>query len=193
MVKKRTRDETRRAVLETAEILFRRTGFDAVSITEIAQNCLMTSTNVYHVFRNKADIAEALLARSLDSLVAEFDVQQADIPQAPNSVVNFVTTILRHFDPGPDPFLFDLWRRAASENWGIWESLLQEARDRISIALKAQMGEEVSSLMSDAVFRASIAFFHPALVAEEHRPTLEEEAVALFSQLGNMRVFPADA
>jgi AcrR family transcriptional regulator len=63
-------EKTRRAVLDTARLLFAEHGFDGTSLQMIADAMGVTKANVYYYFRTKTAILEALL----DNNIAVFDV-----------------------------------------------------------------------------------------------------------------------
>lgn len=60
-----TNPETRDLILATAEAHLRRFGYARTTVSEIARACGMSHANVYRFFKTKADIIDAVVARSL--------------------------------------------------------------------------------------------------------------------------------
>jgi AcrR family transcriptional regulator len=62
---------TRDIILDAAEQLFAEKGFEGVSMREIvAETSLKNQASLYHHFRNKRSLYEAVLSRGLDNLAA---------------------------------------------------------------------------------------------------------------------------
>ena len=61
---------TRDVILDTAERHFAERGFDGVSVREIATDAgLKNQASLYHHFRNKRDLYEAVLSRGIDPIL----------------------------------------------------------------------------------------------------------------------------
>jgi AcrR family transcriptional regulator len=65
------REETRRAILDAAESLLVEDGLDAFSMRKLAERCGCTAPTLYHYFRDKPGLVDALLEERLQHLVAE--------------------------------------------------------------------------------------------------------------------------
>lgn len=59
--------DTREKLLKAAEELFVESGFDGVSISEIARKSGTTKGHLYYYFKNKEELFEAVLRRHLDA------------------------------------------------------------------------------------------------------------------------------
>jgi AcrR family transcriptional regulator len=70
-------EQTRQAVLVTAQRLFAEHGFDATSLQLIADTMGVTKANVYYYFHTKIEILEALLDRSSTAFDADIAVRAA--------------------------------------------------------------------------------------------------------------------
>ncbi len=69
----------RQQVLEAAAECFRRRGFHAASMAEIAKTAGMSPGHIYNLFENKDDIIAAIVERDCDEVVARInELQQAD-------------------------------------------------------------------------------------------------------------------
>ena len=65
------RADTRRAILDAAEELLVEGGLDAFSMRRLAERCGCTAPTLYHYFRDKPGLIDALLEERLQELVAE--------------------------------------------------------------------------------------------------------------------------
>ncbi|MDX1581758.1 MAG: helix-turn-helix domain-containing protein, partial [Alphaproteobacteria bacterium] len=55
---------TREQIIESAAERFQKYGYGKTNVAEIAADCCMSPGNLYRYFRNKADIAEAIMRRA---------------------------------------------------------------------------------------------------------------------------------
>lgn len=62
-------DEVRDRILETAEALFRRVGFQKTAVADIAGELGMSAANVYRYFPSKGAINECICARVLEDAI----------------------------------------------------------------------------------------------------------------------------
>jgi AcrR family transcriptional regulator len=65
------REDTCRAILDAAEELLVEGGLDAFSMRRLAERCGCTAPTLYHYFRDKTSLIDALLEERLAKLVAE--------------------------------------------------------------------------------------------------------------------------
>jgi AcrR family transcriptional regulator len=77
MTRAQQAEQTKRAVLSTAQRLFLEHGYDATSLQMIADAMGVTKANVYYYFRTKAEMLAATLAPSVTSLRAVLDAAEA--------------------------------------------------------------------------------------------------------------------
>jgi AcrR family transcriptional regulator len=71
-------EETRRALIDTARLLFTRDGFQATRTEEIAEVAGLTRGALYHHFRNKEDLFRAVHAEVVDEVTASLWRRSAD-------------------------------------------------------------------------------------------------------------------
>jgi AcrR family transcriptional regulator len=64
-------DEIRQKIIDSAAQRFQRFGYGKTNVAEIACDCGMSAGNLYRYFKNKSQIAEAIMRMSLDSTLAE--------------------------------------------------------------------------------------------------------------------------
>lgn len=62
-------EKTRAEILEAAAARFHRFGYGKTNVAEIAEDCCMSAGNLYRYFKNKLDIAEAIMRDSLTQAV----------------------------------------------------------------------------------------------------------------------------
>jgi len=67
----RYREETRRAILDAAEALLVERGLESFSMRSLAERCGCTAPTLYHYFRDKPGLIDALLEERMQHLVAE--------------------------------------------------------------------------------------------------------------------------
>jgi AcrR family transcriptional regulator len=67
----RYREDTRRAILDTAEALLVEDGAEAFSMRRLADRCGCTAPTLYHYFRDKPGLIETLLEERMQELVDE--------------------------------------------------------------------------------------------------------------------------
>lgn len=63
--KKDSTEQTRTEILKAAAERFHRFGYGKTNVAEIAEDCCMSAGNLYRYFKNKLDIAEAIMRASL--------------------------------------------------------------------------------------------------------------------------------
>ena len=66
---RKSAEETREEILNTAERLFRTHGFARVAIADIAAELSMSPANVFKHFRTKASLVDAIATRAIEETV----------------------------------------------------------------------------------------------------------------------------
>jgi len=64
-------DEIRTKIIESAAQRFQRFGYGKTNVAEIARDCGMSAGNLYRYFKNKSQIAEAIMRMSISSTLDE--------------------------------------------------------------------------------------------------------------------------
>ena len=85
--------ETRQRLLDAAEAVFRRQGYQAASLDQVAAEAGFTKGAVYSTFESKADLFLALLDRRAAGRRAEMDT----VLEGAGSVEEFVAKAAEHF------------------------------------------------------------------------------------------------
>jgi AcrR family transcriptional regulator len=105
-------------ILDTAERHFAERGFEGVSVREIAADAgLKNQASLYHHFRNKRDLYEAVLSRGIEPIVAVVaassgDNNPAEVPR--NIVEGFLDRVVDYLLE--HPYLPRLLQRAALDD-----------------------------------------------------------------------------
>lgn len=106
---------TRKAILNTAETLFVKTGYDATSLRQITSAAGVNLASINYHFGSKVQLVQAVLKRRLEwinleriRLLDELEKQAAPNPVKPSQLVDaFFGTLLRHAsDPEHDANIF---------------------------------------------------------------------------------------
>ena len=96
----RRRAMTREALLDAAETVFARRGFEGASLDEIAEAAGFTRGAIYKNFDGKEDLFFAVFDREIDQNVAAFRTEFSADPD---------------FDPRNPEIIANTWRRAAPD------------------------------------------------------------------------------
>src|SRR5512137_311512 len=71
------RDRRRAEIVDAAELLYAETGWDAITMDQVARRARLSRGLVYVYFRDKADLHLALVERALDTLRLRFEAARA--------------------------------------------------------------------------------------------------------------------
>jgi AcrR family transcriptional regulator len=129
--RKAEREARRVAILEAAERVISREGFQGASIDTIAREADFAAGTLYLYFKDKDDLCAALFAEKIAEMVEELDVQVAKAPNPLQALKNAVRVHFRFHQKQRAFFdVFVRHRPGAAEMKGrLWERI-QTARDR---------------------------------------------------------------
>jgi len=88
--KERHRRNLRRMILEVAEDLFAREGYENVSMRKIAARIEYSPTTIYRLFRDKADLMEQLIAEGYRGVRERYEAILAERPASPLETLNLI-------------------------------------------------------------------------------------------------------
>src|SRR5688572_15396350 len=100
-IKKRTADETRRAVLEAAYELFYRHGFARVGLDAIAARAGVTKRTLYYHFRSKDDLLAAALESHSELALARIRHWGGGLPSDLEGAIDVLFARLGKWAGGP--------------------------------------------------------------------------------------------
>ncbi|TNB46005.1 TetR/AcrR family transcriptional regulator [Martelella lutilitoris] len=106
---RRSAEETREAILETAERLFRARGYAAVSIADIAGELGMSPANVFKHFRSKLTLGRAIAYRHARHLAERCSIE--DLSDPPDRrLTTFLSRLSREHvrDKRENQYLFEM-------------------------------------------------------------------------------------
>ena len=83
--RQRQRQEARTTILAAAEGLLVRDGYDGFSMRRLAQSCGYTTPTIYHYFRDKKGLIDAILEPRFRELLE----RMGQVPQGPDPVENW--------------------------------------------------------------------------------------------------------
>lgn len=112
--RQRYRDDTRRAILDAAEDLLVDEGLDAFSMRRLAARCGCAAPTIYHYFRDKTGIVDALLEERMQGLVVELEaVGLVERPE--QNIVNLMVAFSRFGLQNPDHYQLLMINRSEDE------------------------------------------------------------------------------
>lgn len=90
-------DLRREAMLDQAAALFARHGFLRVSMAELAAECAVSKSLLYHYFPSKEDLLYEVMTSHLDQLVEDVDAVVARIGEDREKVSDLIHAFMRHY------------------------------------------------------------------------------------------------
>ena len=148
-----TKKSTAERILDAAEALFARRGYDGTSLGDVADHVGIRGPSLYNHFKNKRELYAAVLARLLDPFFELLDDLAAHPPSPARSEAS-LETMLRHHVAHPN--LARLIQHAALAE-GDQLELLIERWYRPFIDRVGELFPELSSVAGEDADRAKAA------------------------------------
>jgi len=176
--------DQRQPIVETAERLFRRIGFQKTTVADIARELRMSPANIYRFFGSKSEI-NAAVARQL---MGEFEAKAERIAAGPGPASERMRALIKTSEAMNveryigDRKLHDMVEVALNEQWPIVKQHIQ----RIASCLARIIAEGMASgefapgdpvLATRLVHTACMRFWHPRLMvecADKAEPTIDQ-------------------
>jgi AcrR family transcriptional regulator len=166
-------EDTRTALLDTAERLFREVGYGKTTVADIAEALGMSSGNVYRFFPSKSAINNAICDRMLGQLEAAMRAAAA----RPESAVARVEAVIMASHEAHRAMLtdekrvFDMVHAAMEEHWDAIKEHITTSDAIVAGVIRDGIASgEFAAGDPDALARtvmgACCALFHPVLVAQ---------------------------
>jgi AcrR family transcriptional regulator len=197
--RQRAAEETVARIIEVAEEQFRRIGYAKTAVADIARALGMSPANVYRFFPSKAAINDAIAEKCLAEVeVLLREIVGEDRP-AGERLERFVLDLHR-FNKSrcvSEQRLHDMVTAAMEENWAAVEAHIAMIQGLLAelIADGVRRKEFAADLdaaeAAQAVFTASVAVLHPALIAQFAHHDLEKDAHRLVRFLLRALAAPA--
>lgn len=158
------------AILEAAEILFAEKGFDAVSMSAIAELAKTSKPNIYHHFKNKNDLYLAIM----------------------KTAVQRSSALLDALEEKPGTFR----QRLSGFSAGQLDNILSHQRStqlilREALSGGSQSGREIARHIVGEVFSRLVAMVHQGQQENEFRKDIDPALAAFMIVSANMFFFQA--
>jgi TetR/AcrR family transcriptional regulator, cholesterol catabolism regulator len=88
-------EHQRERILEEAAVLFARSGFDASSLNELAEEIGISKAGIYHYFKTKQDVYDAIIVQTLQGL---FDTVSARVADESDPYDRLLAFMMAHAD-----------------------------------------------------------------------------------------------
>jgi len=95
----KTKQETRKKILEAAEVLFRATGYEATTIRKIAQRARIGLATLFNYFSTKEAIVAHLVGTALKAAREKFERNTAKRASFAEDLFAFIACDLRYLKP----------------------------------------------------------------------------------------------
>ena len=186
--------DTRCRIIETAERLFRRIGYQKTTVADIAKALRMSPANVYRFFDSKKAINEAVAERLMREVEGAIEViARRDAPAADRLRDMVVTMHRMNAALYTDELrMHEMVERALSESWQVVHAHIERKGVIFQRVVEEGIaaGEFTSAdpvVASRCVQVALIRFCHPALLVQcagEPGPSLEQMTEFVLAGLG---------
>jgi AcrR family transcriptional regulator len=97
-LRQRARDVYREAILEAAEAVFARRGFDGTRMSDVAREAGIATGTVYNYFDSKEQVLQSLLAMLGNRFVDTLTVELSTVPDAAEGLGRLVRASLSYID-----------------------------------------------------------------------------------------------
>jgi AcrR family transcriptional regulator len=180
-------DDTRARIMETAEALFRRLGYNKTAVADIAAELGMSPANVYRFFPSKNAIVEAICQRCLAEVEAKAWAVARGKGPAPPRLERLILEILAYHKENllTEQRVNDLVMAAIELSWGAIRAHKDVMRTVVEVILRdgIESGEFEPvdpHVTAELILRSVVAFTHPMVIGQcmEEGQDLEAEARA---------------
>lgn len=158
------------AILKAAEILFAQKGFDAVSMSAIANLAETSKPNIYHHFKNKNDLYMAVMKTAVKRSSALLDTLEHSPGSFKQHLAEFASGQLKNL----------LTHKRSTQ------LLLRE-----TLSEGSQYGQEITQLAMGEVFSRLVAMVHQGQQENEFRKDMDPMLAAFMIISANMFFFQA--
>lgn len=170
---RRSADETRAEILNTAEALFRSHGYASVTIADIAAELGMSPANVFKHFRTKASLVDAIATRVIEETLQILKTLDGKAPASQRLLALAHDVMQSHLSKINDaPYMFEMILVTVQEELDCGERFESMMIEAISQIIQAGV-EEGTYIVADvprfakAAFNALACVIHPVMIASE--------------------------
>jgi len=91
-------ENQRERILHEAAMLFARSGFDASSLNDLAEGAGISKAGIYHYFKTKQDVYDAIIIQTLQGLYDHVGAAVAAVTEPPEQLLAFMTAHAEFFE-----------------------------------------------------------------------------------------------
>lgn len=177
-------DKIRQSIIESAAHRFQRFGYGKTNVAEIACDCGMSAGNLYRYFKNKSQIAEAIMRMSVASTLTELE-SVVNMPNlsARKRIEEYILQELyfTHHQLGTYPTLLEQVRDPAGSGPMLAHEYMEQSHKLLAqiLTLGVESGEFVVSdvdATADVIQSATLKFRYPQMHTDETLVHLEHAA-----------------
>ena len=171
---RKSAEETRIEILNTAERLFRTHGYASVAIADIAAEISMSPANVFKHFRTKTSLVDAIATRAIEETVDSLRELSRDCP-APDRLLALARRLMQeHLSGRMDaPFVFEMILVTISEELDCGDRFRHMVVEVIADIIEQGRREGVYHVtdvprFANAAFDALACVIHPVMTGLEN-------------------------
>lgn len=179
--------DRREEILDTAERLYDRLGFEKTTMTDVARELGMSTANLYRSFANRREIDEAIALRKLRVIE---DIAWTCARAAPKDAKKALETLILEVMRTTRSILFsgDILHRlcvvATAERWPTVDAFVDQLRGALRhVVIEGQRGGHFASgdadMLAGAMLCALNAVWHPFMIEANGSGDLERDAAGL--------------
>jgi AcrR family transcriptional regulator len=176
-------DETRERIVETADELFRRLGYNKTAVADIAAELRMSPANIYRFFSSKDAIVEAICQRCLNDLEEKvWAVARSGAPASERVERMFMEILTYHKENNlSEQKVKDIVLAAIEHSWDVIRNHKKTLRRVLEMILRDGMeaGEFEAVDPEEAarqMMRSLECFTHPVLISQAMQEQTDIEA-----------------
>jgi TetR/AcrR family transcriptional repressor of the ameABC operon len=170
---RRSADETRAEILNTAEALFRSHGYSSVTIADIAAELCMSPANVFKHFRTKGSLVDAIATRSIEETLQVLKTLDGNAPASQRLLALAQDVMESHLNKINDaPYIFEMILVTVQEELDCGERFQTMMIETIAQIIQAGVDEGTYAVadvhrFAEAAFNALACVIHPVMIANE--------------------------
>jgi len=176
-------DETRERIVETADALFRRIGYNKTAVADIAAELHMSPANIYRFFSSKDAIVEVICQRCLGDLEEKvWAVARSGEPASERVERMFLEILSYHKENNlSEQKVKDIVLAAIEHSWDVIRNHKKTLRRVLEMILRdgIEAGEFEAIDPEEAarqMMRSLECFTHPVLIAQAMQEQTDVEA-----------------
>jgi AcrR family transcriptional regulator len=165
-------DQTRQEILKAAQTVIQTYGFAAMSISGLARQLGMSTTNIHKYFRSKDGLAEAVCGLELSRFVAYIKSQTFSSDNTRDALRLFAAALLSYNQNNTivTHYMFELYIISAKSDWTVFRNFRAEMVEVLESILQVGVlcGDVRPNAISNAeqVFDSFATVMHPLLVRD---------------------------